>query len=197
MSWTPRWRERQRCQQITPAGELAPTVGQDAGKIWQTQTYCEGLLGTPGKVFRQKELQVLPPDKFDHVQGEEGDIESKWTMFQAPIVEVVEWCCSCRCLLWQYRTGRPGGLQLRQSLRQSPECGKGMVRSWRSIFRWPPSGVWVWESSALSTLRRPPESHQRAFWCGNRTWEGSATRLFDLGGGPSFSERGPEIVFQL
>ncbi len=41
-------------------GELDPMVGEEAGQTRQTQTYCEGLLGTSGRVPYQRDLQ-LPP----------------------------------------------------------------------------------------------------------------------------------------
>ena len=39
-----------------PGGESAPVVGEDAGKTRQNQTYCEGLLRTPGRIPCQKKL---------------------------------------------------------------------------------------------------------------------------------------------
>ncbi|MEQ2305000.1 hypothetical protein AMECASPLE_033021 [Ameca splendens] len=59
-------------------------VGEDAGQTWHTQMILEGLLGTPGGVSREVELQPPHPwESFKHVPGEVGDIESKWAMFRA------------------------------------------------------------------------------------------------------------------
>ncbi|TWW52999.1 R2DM Retrovirus-related Pol polyprotein from type II retrotransposable element, partial [Takifugu flavidus] len=40
-----------------------------------------------------KELQLTPPESFDHVPGEAGDIESEWAMFRASIAEAADRCC--------------------------------------------------------------------------------------------------------
>ncbi|KAI3355688.1 hypothetical protein L3Q82_004281 [Scortum barcoo] len=49
-----------------PGGELAPLAEEEVGQTWQTQTYCEGLLGTSGRVSRalcQGGLQLPPPEE--------------------------------------------------------------------------------------------------------------------------------------
>ena len=39
-----------------PGGESDPLAGEEAGQTWQTQTYCEGLLGTSGRTLCQRGL---------------------------------------------------------------------------------------------------------------------------------------------
>ena len=51
----------------------------------QTQTYCEGLLGTSGGTLCKGGLQLPPPGELDQIQREAGDIESKWTMLCSPL----------------------------------------------------------------------------------------------------------------
>ena len=58
-------------------------VGEDAGKTWQKQTYCQGLLGTPGRVPRQKKkfyrasLACGTPEAGDRYQ------QAKWCAVMA------------------------------------------------------------------------------------------------------------------
>ncbi|KAI3376551.1 hypothetical protein L3Q82_016999 [Scortum barcoo] len=61
---------------------------EEVGQTWQTQTYCEGLLGTSGRALCQGGLQLPPLRKsFSQIPREAGDIESEWTMFSASIVD--------------------------------------------------------------------------------------------------------------
>ncbi|KAI3372123.1 hypothetical protein L3Q82_006983 [Scortum barcoo] len=46
-----------------PGGELAPLAEEEVGQTWQTQTYCEGLLGTSGRALCQGGLQLPPPEE--------------------------------------------------------------------------------------------------------------------------------------
>ena len=38
-----------------------PLAGEEAGKTWQTQTYCEGLLGMSGRTLCRGDLLLPPP----------------------------------------------------------------------------------------------------------------------------------------
>ncbi|KAI3352390.1 hypothetical protein L3Q82_005187 [Scortum barcoo] len=46
-----------------PGGELDPLAEEEVGQTWQTQTYCEGLLGTSGRALCQGGLQLPPPEE--------------------------------------------------------------------------------------------------------------------------------------
>lgn len=56
-------------EQSPPVGELARMVGENAIHNWQTRINCEGLLGTHGRVFCQKELQLRPPKELRQCPG--------------------------------------------------------------------------------------------------------------------------------
>ncbi|KAI3369433.1 hypothetical protein L3Q82_007660 [Scortum barcoo] len=61
-----------------PGGELAPLAEEEVGQTWQTQTYCEGLLGTSGRALCQGGLQLPPPEELlTQIPREAGDIESE------------------------------------------------------------------------------------------------------------------------
>ncbi|KAI3362600.1 hypothetical protein L3Q82_001686 [Scortum barcoo] len=67
-------------------GELDPLAEEEVGQTWQTQTYCEGLLGTsPGRALCQGTSHLQK--SFSQIPREAGDIESEWTMFSASIVD--------------------------------------------------------------------------------------------------------------
>ncbi|KAI3362683.1 hypothetical protein L3Q82_001750 [Scortum barcoo] len=40
-----------------------PLAEEEVGQTWQTQTYCEGLLGTSGRALCQGGLQLPPPEE--------------------------------------------------------------------------------------------------------------------------------------
>ncbi|KAI3375514.1 hypothetical protein L3Q82_003835 [Scortum barcoo] len=63
-----------------PGGELDPLAEEEVGQTWQTQTYCEGLLGTSGRALCQGGLPHLRKS-FSQIPREAGDIESEWTLF--------------------------------------------------------------------------------------------------------------------
>ncbi|KAI3368166.1 hypothetical protein L3Q82_007889 [Scortum barcoo] len=44
-------------------GILDPLAEEEVGQTWQTQTYCEGLLGTSGRALCQGGLQLPPPEE--------------------------------------------------------------------------------------------------------------------------------------
>ncbi|KAI3372529.1 hypothetical protein L3Q82_023014, partial [Scortum barcoo] len=43
--------------------KLDPLAEEEVGQTWQTQTYCEGLLGTSGRALCQGGLQLPPPEE--------------------------------------------------------------------------------------------------------------------------------------
>ncbi|KAI3358283.1 hypothetical protein L3Q82_003281 [Scortum barcoo] len=70
-----------------PGGELDLLAEEEVGQTWQTQMYCEGLLGTSGRALCQGGLQLPPSGRASHrFPREAGDIESEGTMFSASIV---------------------------------------------------------------------------------------------------------------
>ncbi|KAI3369495.1 hypothetical protein L3Q82_007710 [Scortum barcoo] len=65
-------------------------------KTWQTQTYCEGLLGTCLAEPSVREVFNSHLRKsFSQIPREAGDIESEWTMFSASIVHCRRGVRSC------------------------------------------------------------------------------------------------------
>ncbi|KAI3357120.1 hypothetical protein L3Q82_015585, partial [Scortum barcoo] len=46
--------------------ELDPLAEEEVGQTWQTQTYCEGLLGTSGRALCQGGLQLPPSGRASH-----------------------------------------------------------------------------------------------------------------------------------
>ncbi|KAI3357128.1 hypothetical protein L3Q82_015602, partial [Scortum barcoo] len=71
-----------------------PLAEEEVGQTWQTQTYCEGLLGTSGRALCQGGLQAPTSGRASHrFRGEAGDIESEWTMFSASIVDAAVRSC--------------------------------------------------------------------------------------------------------
>ena len=66
--------------------KLAPVVGK-------TQTYCEGLLGTPGRVPCQKKLQLPPPEELQSCPGADGGHQARVGHVRASIVEAADRCC--------------------------------------------------------------------------------------------------------
>ncbi|KAI3375841.1 hypothetical protein L3Q82_004117 [Scortum barcoo] len=77
-----------------PGGELDPLAEEEVGQTWQTQTYCEGLLGTSGRALSVREVFNSHLRKsFSQIPREAGDIESEWTMFSASIVDAAVRSC--------------------------------------------------------------------------------------------------------
>ncbi|KAI3360256.1 hypothetical protein L3Q82_014565 [Scortum barcoo] len=77
-----------------PSTTLELLQEEEVGQTWQTQTYCEGLLGTSGRALCQGGLQLPPPEEL--LTDSEGgwDIESiEWTMFSASIVDAAVRSC--------------------------------------------------------------------------------------------------------
>ncbi|KAI3362816.1 hypothetical protein L3Q82_001863 [Scortum barcoo] len=107
MSWTLGQVKRgaELVNRSPPGGELDPLAEEEVGQTWQTQTYCEGLLGTSGRALCQGGLQLPPPKKsFSQIPREAWDIESEWTMFSASIVDTGSsklWMQGLWCLSWR------------------------------------------------------------------------------------------------
>ncbi|KAI3369421.1 hypothetical protein L3Q82_007646 [Scortum barcoo] len=60
-----------------PGGELDPLAEEEVGQTWQTQTYCEGLLGTHLAEPSVREVFNSHLRKsFSQIPREAGDIES-------------------------------------------------------------------------------------------------------------------------
>ncbi|KAI3362223.1 hypothetical protein L3Q82_012541 [Scortum barcoo] len=72
-----------------------PLAEEEVGQTWQTQTYCEGLLGTSGRALCQGGLQLPPPEELltDSEGGWETLTDSEWTMFSASIVDAAVRSC--------------------------------------------------------------------------------------------------------
>ncbi|KAI3374861.1 hypothetical protein L3Q82_021401 [Scortum barcoo] len=114
--------------------DLNPSVEEEVGQTWQTQTYCEGLLGTSGRAFCQGGLQLPPPKKsFSQIPREAGDIESEWTMFSASIVER---CCRFAevvdaqglwCLSWRQPPNPWWTPEVRDAVRLKKESYRAML----------------------------------------------------------------------
>ncbi|KAI3356013.1 hypothetical protein L3Q82_017286, partial [Scortum barcoo] len=144
----------------------------------QTQTYCEGLLGTSGRALCQGGLQLPPPEKLlTDSKREAGDIESEWTMFSASIVDAWQLeAVDTRSLVpvvaatprtrWWTPEVRDAirlkkesyGLLLQPVLWQKLGSGSSSVRPWRRTIGWPrrdsgkPSGASEGRSSTVPTL---------------------------------------------
>ena len=59
-------------------------------KLKRIITVCQECLAeSPVK----RSFNFYPWESFDHVQGDAGDIELKWTRLRAAIVEVADRCC--------------------------------------------------------------------------------------------------------
>ncbi|KAI3357327.1 hypothetical protein L3Q82_015776 [Scortum barcoo] len=94
-----------------PGGELDPLAEEEVGQTWQTQTYCEGLLGTSGREPSVREVFNSHLRKsFSQIPREAGDIESEWTMFSASIVDAAGsklWTQGLWCLSWWRQSPNP------------------------------------------------------------------------------------------
>ncbi|KAI3354213.1 hypothetical protein L3Q82_018753 [Scortum barcoo] len=71
---------------VVVSSDLRPYVLDT--RTWQTQTYCEGLLGTSGtSPLSGRSSTPTSGKSFSQIPREAGDIESEWTMFSASIVD--------------------------------------------------------------------------------------------------------------
>ncbi|KAI3359258.1 hypothetical protein L3Q82_002778 [Scortum barcoo] len=138
-----------------PGGELDPLAEEEVGQTWQTQTYCEGLLGTSGRALSVREVFNSHLRKsFSQIPREAGDIESEWTMFSASIVDAAGsklWTQGLWCLSWRQppnpvvdtgSTGRPSKPQPGRSWRQKLGSGSSSVRPWRRTIGRPRRDSW-------------------------------------------------------
>lgn len=66
------------------------------GQAWQTQTFCEGLLGTSGWALHQGGLQLSHPEELLSDSTEARDIDWKWIMFSASIIIIIALSCGCK-----------------------------------------------------------------------------------------------------
>ncbi|KAI3357108.1 hypothetical protein L3Q82_015575 [Scortum barcoo] len=113
---------------------------EEVGQTWQTQTYCEGLLGTSGRVLSVREVFNSHLRKsFSQIPREAGDIESEWTMFSASIVDEAVRSCG-RKVPAVAATPNPWYRQAKQSHSLDGPGGKnsglGGVRSFASKRFW-------------------------------------------------------------
>ncbi|KAI3360112.1 hypothetical protein L3Q82_014429, partial [Scortum barcoo] len=95
-----------------PGGELDPLAEEEVGQTWQTQTYCEGLLGTSGRALCQGGLQLPPPEELHHrFRGRLGTLSPSGPCSLPPLSTRSSsklWTQGLWCLSWQ-ATPEPGG----------------------------------------------------------------------------------------
>ncbi|KAI3351407.1 hypothetical protein L3Q82_020218 [Scortum barcoo] len=108
-----------------PGGELAPLAEEEVGQTWQTQTYCEGLLGTSWPSPLSGRSSTPTSGRASHrFRGRLEDIESEWTMFSASIVDAKVRSCG-RKVSGACRGGNPRTRwwtpEVRDAVRQTEE----------------------------------------------------------------------------
>ncbi|KAI3355482.1 hypothetical protein L3Q82_018318 [Scortum barcoo] len=136
-----------------PGGELDPLAEEEVGQTWQTQTYCEGLLGTSGRALCQGGLQLPPPEELltERFRGRLGTLSPSGPCSLPPLstrqqFEVVD----ARSLVPVVAaTPEPGGGHRKPS---KPQPG----RSWRQKLR-------VWEEFG-EAMEEDYRSASKRFW---------------------------------
>ncbi|KAI3353773.1 hypothetical protein L3Q82_005003 [Scortum barcoo] len=110
---------------LEPLGGLDPLGGEEVGQTWQTQTYCEGLLGMSGlSPLSGRSFNSHLRENFSQIPREAGDIESEWTMFSASTVN---------------RRGQFEAVDARSLVpvvvAATPEPGGGHRKRWKEYFK--------------------------------------------------------------
>ncbi|KAI3358227.1 hypothetical protein L3Q82_003224 [Scortum barcoo] len=104
---------------------------EEVGQTWQTQTYCEGLLGT--RLAEPSVREVFNSHlrkSFSQIPREAGDIESEWTMFSASIVDAGSsklWTQGLWCLSWWQSRTRWWTPEVRDAVRLKKESYRTML----------------------------------------------------------------------